>query len=53
MSQLHCGGPVENVGFLMLDIDLYSRGHDQLDREALEPFYRELVEEFFPEPLRW
>jgi inositol oxygenase len=33
--------------------DLYSKGHDQPDREALEPYYRELVEEFFPEPLRW
>ena len=33
--------------------DLYSKGHTQPDREALEPYYRELVEEFFPQPLRW
>ena len=33
--------------------DLYSKGHTPPDREALEPYYRELVEEFFPDPLRW
>jgi inositol oxygenase len=33
--------------------DLYSKGHNPPHREALEPYYRELVEEFFPEPLRW
>jgi inositol oxygenase len=33
--------------------DLYSKSPTPPDREALEPYYRELVEEFFPEPLRW
>jgi len=33
--------------------DLYSKGSNPPDRTALEPYYRELVEEFFPEPLRW
>jgi inositol oxygenase len=33
--------------------DLYSKSPAPPDRKALEPYYRELVEEFFPEPLRW
>jgi len=31
--------------------DLYSKSPERPDRRALEPFYRELVAEFFPEPL--
>jgi inositol oxygenase len=31
--------------------DLYSKSPVRPDREALEPYYRELVAEFFPEPL--
>jgi inositol oxygenase len=33
--------------------DLYSKSPVPPDRAALEPYYRELVAEFFPEPLRW
>jgi inositol oxygenase len=33
--------------------DLYSKGAPRPNAEALMPYYRELVEEFFPEPLRW
>ena len=33
--------------------DLYSKSPNPPDRVALEPYYRELVEEFFPAPLRW
>ena len=33
--------------------DLYSKSSSPPDRTALEPYYRELVEEFFPDPLRW
>jgi inositol oxygenase len=33
--------------------DLYSKSPDRPDRRALEPYYRELVAEFFPEPLRF
>ena len=33
--------------------DLYSKGDERPDVEALSPYYRELVEEFFPTPLRW
>jgi inositol oxygenase len=33
--------------------DLYSKSSTPPDRAALEPYYRDLVEEFFPEPLRW
>lgn len=33
--------------------DLYSKSPVPPDGKALEPFYRELVEEFFPKPLRW
>jgi inositol oxygenase len=33
--------------------DLYSKSPTPPDRKALEPYYRELVDEFFPDPLRW
>jgi len=33
--------------------DLYSKGDARPDIEALEPYYRDLVEKYFPEPLRW
>ncbi len=33
--------------------DLYSKNPTPPDRKALEPYYRELVDEFFPAPLRW
>ncbi len=33
--------------------DLYSKGDERPDVLALTPYYRELVEEFFPEPLNW
>ena len=33
--------------------DLYSKSAVPPDRKALEPYYRELVAEFFPEPLRF
>jgi len=33
--------------------DLYSKAPTRPDRRALEPYYRELVAEFFPRPLRW
>jgi inositol oxygenase len=33
--------------------DLYSKSPTPLDRRALEPFYRELVQECFPAPLWW
>ncbi len=33
--------------------DLYSKSPTPPDRHALEPYYRELVSEFFPAPLRW
>jgi inositol oxygenase len=33
--------------------DLYSKSPTPPDRQALEPYYRELVDEFFPEPLSW
>jgi inositol oxygenase len=33
--------------------DLYSKSPTPPDRRALEPYYRELVAEFFPKPLRW
>ena len=33
--------------------DLYSKCPVRPDRKALEPYYRELVSEFFPEPLRF
>ena len=33
--------------------DLYSKSPERPDRKTLEPYYRELVSEFFPEPLRF
>jgi inositol oxygenase len=33
--------------------DLYSKGAARPDVQALMPFYQDLVQEFFPEPLRW
>jgi len=33
--------------------DLYSKSPVPPDRPALEPYYRDLVDEFFPRPLRW
>ncbi len=33
--------------------DLYSKGAARPDVQALMPYYQELVEEFFPERLRW
>ena len=33
--------------------DLYSKGSPRPDVQALMPYYHELVDEFFPEPLRW
>jgi inositol oxygenase len=33
--------------------DLYSKGDGKPDVEGLTPFYQELVDEFFPEPLNW
>lgn len=33
--------------------DLYSKADDKPDLDALRPYYRDLVDEFFPEPLRW
>jgi inositol oxygenase len=33
--------------------DLYSKGSDRPDVAALTPYYRDLVDEFFPEPLHW
>ena len=33
--------------------DLYSKGDGRPDAKALRPYYEELVNEFFPDPLRW
>ena len=33
--------------------DLYSKSDARPDVEALTPFYRDLVERFFPQPLHW
>lgn len=33
--------------------DLYSKGHDRPDVEALAPYYRDLIAEFFPATLAW
>ncbi len=33
--------------------DLYSKSPVHPDREKVLPFYRELVDEFFPRPLRF
>ncbi|HUB77384.1 MAG TPA: inositol oxygenase family protein [Bryobacteraceae bacterium] len=33
--------------------DLYSKSHQRPDPVRLEPYYRELIAEFFPEKIRW
>jgi inositol oxygenase len=33
--------------------DLYSKGHERPDVEALTPYYRDLIAEFFPATLSW
>jgi inositol oxygenase len=33
--------------------DLYSKGAPRPDVQALMPYYKDLVQEFFPTPLRW
>jgi inositol oxygenase len=33
--------------------DLYSKGDDKVDVSRLRPYYDELINEFFPAPLRW
>lgn len=33
--------------------DLYSKGDGKPDVEGLTPFYQDLLDEFFPEPLHW
>ena len=33
--------------------DLYSKGHQPPDVEALQPFYQDLIHEFFPAKLAW
>jgi inositol oxygenase len=33
--------------------DLYSKGHERPDVEALTPYYRDLIAEFFPATLAW
>jgi inositol oxygenase len=33
--------------------DLYSKGDARPDAQELEPYYRELVERYFPQPLLW
>jgi len=33
--------------------DLYSKGEDRPDVAALTPYYKDLVTEFFPQPLAW
>jgi inositol oxygenase len=33
--------------------DLYSKGHERPDVQALAPYYKELIAEFFPEQLTW
>jgi inositol oxygenase len=33
--------------------DLYSKADERVDVEALKPYYRELVAEFFPDKIRW
>ena len=33
--------------------DLYSKAEDRPNLDELRPFYEELTQEFFPEPLRW
>lgn len=38
---------------LFSQYDLYSKSTDRLDIEALKPYYRELVDEFFPKEIAW
>jgi inositol oxygenase len=38
---------------LFSNYDLYSKTEERLDIEALMPYYRELIAEFFPEELDW
>lgn len=38
---------------LLNSYDLYTKTDETLDIEALMPYYKELVEEFFPDPLEW
>lgn len=33
--------------------DLYSKGEERPDVAALTPYYRDLIDEFFPKPLAW
>jgi len=33
--------------------DLYSKSAEKPDRKTLEPFYRELIAEYFPAEIRW
>ena len=33
--------------------DLYSKGHAKPDRDALRPYYEELIAEYFPPKIRW
>ena len=33
--------------------DLYSKGHEPPDVEALRPYYADLIAEFFPTSLAW
>jgi len=33
--------------------DLYSKGSEKPDQNALRPYYEDLVAEFFPGPLRF
>ncbi len=33
--------------------DLYSKGHEPPDAEALKPYYLDLITEFFPESIAW
>jgi len=38
---------------LLNKYDLYTKDDSPMDIEALLPYYKKLVEEFFPEPLNW
>jgi inositol oxygenase len=33
--------------------DLYTKSHQRPDVKQLRPFYQELIDEYFPEKLRW
>jgi inositol oxygenase len=33
--------------------DLYSKGHDRPDVDALTPYYQTLINEFFPPTIAW